>query len=356
MQIRPFELADIPPVIQLRRKCFGSSSQTTQQLAEARFRKVLFENPWFREDIPSLVAVNDEGAIIGFLGVVPRPMTYRGEPVLMAVKTQIMADPDAGEMAGVALLQSFFSGPQDISLGDLANDDSSRICCALGARLAGLHCLYWTRPLRLAQFASKKLRLRGFPKSIFRVIGAMAAPYLQRQRNNPFHIAKPDCDSRDIDAERLCALYGMFLRRYEIQAVYTEADLDWLLRDIAEQLPIDTTLRVKEIADSSGRPLGWYLYCFQKGGAAEILQIGGRENAIEMVIASAIYHAYLDGAAYITGRVQPEYLSQLSHPSIHFSRRGPWVTVGSRCDEISGAILEGKAWLTRLEGEWWMNF
>ncbi len=156
MQIRPFEIADIPSVVRLRAKCFGGAGQTTQQRAEARFRKVSFENPWYREDIPSLVAADETGSIIGFLGIVPRPMTFQGDTVWMAVTTQLMADPGARGMIGRDLLMSLESCAQDFTFADLANDGSRTILEMLGSTVAQLYSLYWTRPLRLARFALQR--------------------------------------------------------------------------------------------------------------------------------------------------------------------------------------------------------
>ena len=356
MQVRPFEIADIPPVVQLRRKCFKSSGQPTQRLAEARFRKVLFENPWYRKDMSSLVAVDETEAVVGFLGVVPRPMTYRGQPVWMAVPTQLMADPEGHTLAGVTLLQTFMNGPQDFSVTDLAGDQTRRIRTALGDTLASLYSLYWIRPLKPAQFARQSWRLQGLAKFAFRSIGKVADHYLARQSMSHFHLPRPDCHSVDIGSERLCALHDMYLRRHVLAPAYTQADLDWIISDLRTERPSNEMLRIREVLDESGHSLGWYLYCVKSAGAAQVLQFGGNPDEIGRVLAALFHDAYSDGAVHVTGRVQPEHLPQLSHASIHFSRAGPWVVVASRRSELRDEFLEGRAWLTRLEGEWWMNF
>jgi len=39
-----------------------------------------------------------------------------------------------------------------------------------------------------------------------------------------------------------------------------------------------------------------------------------------------------------------------------FGRDGPWVLIHSRRPEILPAVERGDAFLSRLDGEWWLSF
>src|SRR5262249_25986930 len=112
-------------------------------------------NPWRDDALPSLVYVNAEGRPVGFIGVIPRPASFDGHPIRIAVATQFMVHPDYRGVAGVQLLKEFLSGGQDLSLADLAKGAGRRLWERPGGATARLPSLQWTlqfmrvpRPLR----------------------------------------------------------------------------------------------------------------------------------------------------------------------------------------------------------------
>lgn len=54
----------------------GLSRPAPQPLLDA-FRENFLRNPWVTPDIPSLVYI-ENGKLVGFIGVIPRPMEFRG--------------------------------------------------------------------------------------------------------------------------------------------------------------------------------------------------------------------------------------------------------------------------------------
>lgn len=343
-------------MVALRQRCFANSSQKNQHNIEGRFKKILFDNPWYREDISSLVAEDEKGSIIGFLGVVPRPMKFNGETVWMAVSTQLMACPNAGKMAGIKLFKEFLDGPQSLAFGDLSNSGAVKMWSMANETVAKLYSLYWTRPLRPTSFIRQSLNLASISKFVLRLSEKTADCYLQSKPQSSYFVANTDYRSVDISAERLCALYQKFTRRHTLAPLYSEADLGWLISDMEAQIPADTKLRLREVSDTEEREVGWYLYSLERSGTAQVIQIGGNPRNMSQVLKTLWHDAYMDGAICVSGRVQPEYFPMLDDPAIHISRRGPWVCFGTNQEELKSTILMGDAWLTRMEGEWWMNF
>ena len=126
-KIRPFTPDDIPQVVALHRRVFSGNSISPEEL-QLYFRYFFFENPWYDEDLPSLVYLEDTGKISGFYGVIPRRMRMRGSLIRAAVSSQFMVDPSVrNRLAAVELQSAFFAGPQDLSLTDGANDASRKI-------------------------------------------------------------------------------------------------------------------------------------------------------------------------------------------------------------------------------------
>ena len=154
--VRPFGEKDIPQVADLHRRVFRTDEGPSRPAAKsypAYFQTVYLTNPWSDPQIPSLVYENSTGVILGFLGVVPRPMSLRGRPLTAAVSSQFIVEPgDGSGMIAVHLAKTFLSGPQDLSLADEAGMATRKLCESLGGTTVLLYSLYWGRLLRPCQF------------------------------------------------------------------------------------------------------------------------------------------------------------------------------------------------------------
>src|SRR5947208_1467400 len=95
-RIRPFVEGDIPQVADLHRRVFRTGAHSSEQLQAqyARyFKQVFLNNPWYDESLPSLVYETAQGAIAGFLGVMPRWLSLKGQPIQAAVSSQFIVEP-----------------------------------------------------------------------------------------------------------------------------------------------------------------------------------------------------------------------------------------------------------------------
>ena len=68
----------------------GEHRPAPPSLAEY-FREIFLGNPWVTAEIPALVYL-EQGKVVGFLGVIPRPMEFRGRPIRSAVVSQFMVE------------------------------------------------------------------------------------------------------------------------------------------------------------------------------------------------------------------------------------------------------------------------
>src|SRR5262245_23216638 len=98
--IRPFTKDDIPQTVDMFQRLLLGSEEGRRLLSSAElpeyFEQIFFHNPWYDEEIPSLVYQGTNGKIIGFLGVTPRPMLLRGRPIRMALSYHLMVEPEIG--------------------------------------------------------------------------------------------------------------------------------------------------------------------------------------------------------------------------------------------------------------------
>src|SRR5437016_2379146 len=132
----------------------------------AYFERIFFQNPWVDADLPSLVYEDETGRVGGFVGVVPRRMLFRGEPIRVAVTTQLMVAPRYGGQVGRRLMSRLLAGPQELSITDDANDAARRLWESLGGECSPIYGLRWTRPLRPCCYAGRRLARRAFGRGV----------------------------------------------------------------------------------------------------------------------------------------------------------------------------------------------
>src|SRR6266487_3188634 len=98
-RIRTLERGDIPQLVVLSQQAFQRRERVGTDAMTAYFERIFFQNPWVDADLPSLVYEDKTGRVGGFVGVVPRRMLFRGEPIRVAVTTH-QAAPDLPTVPG----------------------------------------------------------------------------------------------------------------------------------------------------------------------------------------------------------------------------------------------------------------
>jgi len=320
---------------------------------------MFFDNPWRDPELPSWVAEED-GRISGFCGVIPRPMVLRGRAIRVAVTCQFMVEP--GQRRGFTALQlakACVSGPQDLTLADGANDLSRRMWTAIGGTAPLLYSLHWTRLLRPARYALSLLEERAalpFPVTLAaRPMGALADALVARLGDNRFLREDTQLAEDALDAATMLAHLPEVLQGCALQPVYDIRSLAWLLEQTARKTR-HGTLRARAVLDGERKLIGWYLYYARAGGMSEVVQVAARNGSFDRVLQRLLADAWRHGAAAVHGRLDPRYVEELSRRHCWFRRENTWTLVHSRHAEILATIDQGDAFLSRLEGEWWLRW
>src|SRR2546422_9463354 len=128
--------------------------------------RIFSHTPWVDPALPSLVYEAETGRGGGFVGVVPRRMLFRGEPIRVGVTTQLMVAPRYGGRVGHRLMSQLLSGPQELSITDDANDAARRLWESLGGECSPIYGLRWTRPLRPCSYAARRLARGAFGRGV----------------------------------------------------------------------------------------------------------------------------------------------------------------------------------------------
>ena len=352
--IQAFRREDIPEVLDLFRTAFLDNGRRAPARLDTYFERVFFENPWYDEELPSLVYRNPSGAIIGFAGVQPRPLVLRGRPLRGAVATKFMVSPGGGDqLAAVRLLKRVFAGPQDLLLSDLGTDAGRRIWEGVGGTTALLYSLQWQRPVRPARHALSWLRGRGVPGFVTgslgplcSVVDALLARSRTRSRDGLDGYTTDDLPL-DVMASQFPAVCGDRALRPE----YDTRALQWLL-SVAEQNEPHRALRRRLVRDARGEVVGWFLYLLEPGGVSEVVQLVARKGAADPVFHLLLVDAWNAGAVMLSGRLEPSMVREMSERHSYFRQVGPWTLAHAKDPDVLAVILSGGAFWSRLEGEW----
>lgn len=355
-RIRTFTPDDIPQVVELHRNVFPTNSILPHELA-AHFRRLFFENPWYDAELPSFVYQEDGGKIGGFYGVIPRPMRMKGRLIRVAVSSQFMVDPSVrNRLAAVELQRAFFAGPQDLSFTDGANEASRKIWEGLGGLTSFPFSVHWTRLLRPAGYFLDRWKNRGLSapaRLCLRPLSALTDFLATRKHKSPFHQAQQSPEE-DFACETLLEQLPRFAATKSLCPDYDESSLRWLMGQAGEK-QCHGKLRKALVRSSRGEIVGWYMYYLNPNGISQVLQLVAARNSIRQVLDQLFFHAWRLGSFAVSGRMDPEFSTDFSEERCLFSFSGPRMLVHSRRADLREAIQRGDAFLTRLEGEWWMR-
>ena len=355
--VRPLDRSDLPQVVDLFIETFRPERRAKPEAVRTCFETVYLENPWFDPEIPSLVYDDGAGRVLGFLGAVPRPMQSGGAPLRAAVIGNLMVDGEtAGALASVQLLKACMRGRQDLTLTDSAGDESRRAWELSGGVTARTSSLRWLRPLRpLSLAAERYLARRAAPvRNLLTPVSRLGDVALRSTRLGPFRNVEHGCTVQDLRSVELPELIAN-LRGYAIVPRYEPAALEWLLEEAARKLGQGQLRRCLVRDRSSGEPLGWYVYYLKRRATSEVLQLGGDPSTIARVFACLSEEAYEGGANALSGRLDPQFMYELSWSHSTFFTRS-WVLVHARDAKLVDFFHRGEAFFSGLEGEQWMRF
>src|SRR5262249_21773000 len=316
-------------------------------------RELYFAHPWRDPALAAKVFVAD-GAVRGFIGILPQRLAFRGRILRAAVAGSLMVEnPQQNPLAGARLLRAYLSGPQDVSLSDSANPVSCGMWERLGGKTVPAESMEWVRPFR--PFATALALAAEFapPMRLAWPIAAAAdgvARLVNREllRLSPAETAAHETEASEDD---LIRLIPELAATYEVRPAWEPTTLRWILAHAANKNRHGPIVR-RVVHGKDGRPLGCYIYYARRGGVAWVLHLLARPGAIESVLDSLLASALALGCVAVRGRTQTRLLDALQRRQCVFFHRSATV-VHSHDAELVAAIRGGEALVTGLSGDAW---
>lgn len=357
MQVRDLRKDDLEPVARLFMRRFRREVTSPASSLVSYMGDLFLEHPWYDPDIASRVAVDDDGTLVGFVGVMPMHLAMGDRTLRGAICTTLMlADPGKTPMAAAQLVRKVLAGPQDISMGDTANFAALSMWERLQGTLVPLQSLSWYRILRPAGWGAA-MASRRFP-GLSRVLrplgrgGDAAIGWL-----TPRFALPSDVPAR---TEDLPASVDEFVREAaplergaRLTPLWDDQGLAWFLNEAARRQSAGPLHR--RIVRLNGRTVGAYLFFGREGGVADVLHLFASPQMAPVTLQSLLHHVAASGFSLARGGAQPSLMTTLFQNDCFFRFRGATV-IHARDPAVAAAVLSGQAMLGGFFGEWWTRF
>jgi hypothetical protein len=355
-RIRPFNSDDIPRVAKMIGDTFTFAKQMDLETISWALDEVIFNNPWVREELPSLVYEHSDGSVKGFLGVSPRIMSFNGKKIKVAITHNYVVEPGIhAALSGTKLFKTLLDGSQDLVISGSAGDPSKFIMEKSGGAIGYLYSTGWRIPVKPMQCGLNYLTGKWNAPLISKVMSPFTKTgefLMGRIMGEPFRYRPPEGTLRTLSPEAIVKYQNTFSRGYSLRPDYTPASLQWVL-DIAARARHLGDLEILGIYDGKDHFLGWVIYYLKPGGRCEVLQMAAKEGKESQVLNHLIYHTWKKGAAELVGRVEPAFMRALSRSWALFVPGRMWMLLHGNPDIVS-AISSGDAFLSRLEDDVWL--
>lgn len=355
--VRDLEREDLPSVAELFQKTFRGSEPARPSMIQY-LREVLFDHPWYDEEIRSKVFIDKSGGVQGFIGVFPSRLEINGRPIRAAFAGSMMVDRhEQNPLAGARLLRAFLTGPQDISLTETANALALGMWQKLALPLDIAYSLNWLRILRPAgtavQVAERGLKAARF----LRPVASLSDGMIERMgvkafRAPPIHGAGRvnfwDASREDF-TEAVLKLSELFPLRPQ----WDRASLDWFMDHAQEKRQFGKpSWRIAE--SRSGELVGCYVYYGRPGGIGWLLQAVCAPNVAGEMVDDLFAHADAAGCVAIRGAGHPWLTPELISRKTLFYGRAFFVA-HAKNKTLLEPIKAGEALISGLAGENWMR-
>jgi hypothetical protein len=350
-RIRPLEPDDIAQIVALRRQAFAHSAVASDSALASYYRTLFFENPWYESRFPSLVYAEQGGEVRGFIGAIPRPMLLGSERLTAVVSTELMVAPESRGLVGPTLVRRLFEGGQDLTFSDRSNNQAKVLYESLGGTTAPWYSLYWAIALDGSRmsFGGAANTAPGLTSRIIR--GAANSLNRLSTRFTRYSALPLPTRHEPLIPETVVSNIRRVGGQNALTPEYRTESFAWLLKRLTDRPGRMASAQVTH----DGAIVGWFVYAFRSSREAEVVQLAAFPRREEMVFDHLVQHAVGEGANILRGRLDRRFATVLSDRGVPLTLGHPWTVVHSRRKDVANEFVNGNAFFSRLEAEWWIS-
>ncbi len=327
-------------------------------LDEHVFAGLILDNPWADEDLPSLVAVDASGEIVGFTGVQVRRLRMDGRTIRGVHSGHGVVKPDRrGGAIGALLIGRVLQGPQELTWSDGASDPVAAVFRRFGGHLDHARACDWLLVLRPVRWAGNVVaaaaRRRRVARRSIAPVGALPFHTLA-QRLLPAEVrdASIGVTGEDATAATIVEHLPALNERLRVWVDHDEEHLEHLfglVRHFNGLKFFKGPLHCR-LVRRGDRPVGWYAYVARAGGASRVLHLSALERETQAVLGELIEHSRGQGSVALAGRAEPHLQRALAYrlAVLGYARQPAIVAKEAELDAVTATSA---SLLTRLDGD-----
>jgi hypothetical protein len=360
-EIRPLQSSDIPALAGMFQRVFRDPKVPASKGLADYLRYFYLDAPGQDIGITSLVHLNDDGGMTGFVGATGLPMTFQGRPLRAAICGSLMVEGrDADPLAGARLLKAFLAGPQDLSFSETASEVSASMWMKLRGLALPQYSLDWLRIIRPAGFFTELGAGRIGAARLLRPVarktddilrGRMRADDLRWSGIPAAWNGQGSFRISDVSVEGFSELFARLTARYAPRPDFSGEQLAYVIREAAHRRPEGEAVFCK-VEARTGAVIGAFVYHGDAGRIGRVLQILSIPGQERQVIDCLIAHAVERGVVALRGRTQPALLEAMLGRRISFTHLASSV-IHAKDPEILRAFQNGDGFFNGLAGEHW---
>jgi hypothetical protein len=359
VSVRSFEAGDLQGVVDLYRNCFIGVALRPRPEVERKLAQLFVDGPLCDERLPSVVACDAEGRVVGFRGHLRRWWRLGDERLFGSTGTAFMVQQEL-RRKGISMamrlewrrIEAETGGVRDVSYGDRATPDGR----AFGTsdperRTVDLehYGFEWSLPLRpRAQRVLRKLSPRlpaGAPRRW--LLNALRGGSGSPSRPGPRRLRSTPLSAAALQEAIEAAGRDRALRLDESPETWT-----WLL-DYLSDYPSRGRFSGRVFLTESGSPLGFSAGYLNDVGGWELLGFATPYAMLEEALDDVLREAAAAGALFVFGAAFARDLRPLLERGAVLEPGGR-ATIRSRRDDVVRHFEAMDVLLTGLESERWL--
>jgi hypothetical protein len=352
-QLRSLEPNDIPQIVALRRRVFSQSAQTSDSALARYYQTLFFENPWHDVRYPSFVQEGSGGEILGFVGSIPRPMLLGAERLTAVTATELMVAPESRSgLVGLKLLRQLFDGAQQVTYSDRGNEGGRALYEGLGGSVALWYSLYWSASLDGSQISFDTANPGGARSLAVRAV-RRASRMLDRLSSSSRAQNRSATGDEPLTPETIMSIMRRLAGKNTLVPEYENHSFDWLMQRLAETQKYERVVRAQVIKD--GEAIGFFVYAMRPDGEIEVVQLAALPGREGLTFDHLVRHTAENGGTVLRGRLDRRLAPVIAEHGLPLTLGRPWTVVRSGRPDITAQLLNGNAYLSRLDAEWWID-
>ncbi len=355
--IRPLTENDLEElaILRMAEQPTAQDRRQTQAALQTVFPRLFFRAPTAHPRMPGLVSTDSSGRLTGMIAVATRELICGDQPLQASIGADLFVARTArSSMAGLALLKELLNGPQDVTIADVANNNTRQIWERLGGFVASSWNVNWIGILRPARLAAELLRERRggrIPAAAMRPAARLLDRLVSGRLSCRMIPVRGSLSEAPLTPELFSEHLTELTDDEQIRPVYSTAAAQWLWERLPYLTPDSGPVSAVAVSNSHGRLLGWYIYTLRPEGVARVAQIVARSGDAPAVISHLFARAHDAGAAAVAGRMQPRFQQMFIDRGCFLAGRQTCTLIHSRHPHVADAYQSGRAWLSVLDGE-----